>query len=570
MKRHSPRFRLERLDGLSKAAAPWEISYPPGMKAGMEIETFPVHDLVDKAAAKWPDRAALDFRGRKISYRELADAIDIAAGRFVELGVKPGDRVALLLPNTPWHPVCFFGALKAGATVVHASPLDAPRVLSHKLSDSGASLLLTTNLGQLAEKAAAFAAASFGGRLVVCDDAIWGDSVETGPLPNDDRALTWRDLRRGKGQAAELPVSGDDVALLQYTGGTTGLPKAAMLTHENLSASVSSYEAWYEGWNLLTEEPDRILLYLPLFHIYGLSTVMLRSLRSGNELWLRTRFDPREALDDIEAGATIFPGVPTMWIAICAVPGFEKRDLSSLRMAASGGAPMPVEVAERFHKKTGLELVGGWGMSETAPAGTNLPFGRPDKAGTIGVPLPGVFVRVVSLDDPHRELPVGETGELAVSGKNVTKSYYNRPQENAASFVDGWFLTGDIGFMDDEGFFTIVDRKKDMIISGGFNVYPQMIEQAIYEHEDVEEVLVIGVPDNYRGEAAKAFVKLRDGAETMSLEQLRVFLRSRVGPHELPAALEIRESLPRTPVGKLSKIELKQEEAERRKSAIAS
>ncbi|MEX0344489.1 MAG: AMP-binding protein [Rhizobiaceae bacterium] len=555
---------------MTGVATPWEDSYPPGLSAGMEIETFPVNDLVSEAAAKWPDRPALDFRGRKITYAELAAAIDIAAGRFVSLGVLPGDRVALLLPNTPWHPVCFFGALKAGATVVHASPLDSPRVLAHKLSDSGAKLLLTTNLGPLAEKAAEFAASGMNAQLIVCEDAFWGASADTGTFPTNGGIAVWNDLEGDAMPALSQPVSGDTLALLQYTGGTTGLPKAAMLTHDNLSAAVSSYENWYEGWKLLTDEPDKILLYLPLFHIYGLSTVMLRSLRTGNELWLRTRFDPAEALDDIEAGVTVFPGVPTMWIAICAVPGFEKRDLSSLRIAASGGAPMPVEVAARFRAKTGLELVGGWGMSETAPAGTNLPFGRPDKAATIGIPLPGVFVRIVSLDDPKEEMPVGETGELAVRGKNVTTSYYNRPEENASAFVDGWFLTGDIGFMDEEGFFTIVDRKKDMIISGGFNVYPQMIEQAVYEHDDVEEVLVIGIPDDYRGEAAKAFIKLRDGASPMSLEKLRAYLKGRVGPHELPAALEIRADLPKTPVGKLSKIELKQEEAERRKTAQAS
>ncbi len=565
----SPCFRLERFDRLKGIATPWEASYPPGLTAGMEIETFPVHDLVGEAAAKWPDRPAIDFRGAKITYRELAAAINATAARFVSVGIRPGDRVALLLPNTPWHPVCFFGALKAGATVVHASPLDPPRVLAHKLSDSGARLLVTTNLGLLAERAVQFAATGMDAQMIVCDDANWGTSDETGPLPAAGGATIWRDTGGKPIDSAVPPITGDALALLQYTGGTTGLPKAAVLTHDNLSAAVSSYEHWYEGWKLLTDEPDKILLYLPLFHIYGLSTVMLRSLRTGNELWLRTRFDPVEALDDIEAGVTVFPGVPTMWIAICAVPGFETRDLSSLRIAASGGAPMPMEVATRFRDKTGLELVGGWGMSETAPAGTNLPFGRSDKAATIGIPLPGVFVRIVSLGEPTRELPVGETGELAVCGKNVTKAYYNRPDENASAFVDGWFLTGDIGFMDEEGFFTIVDRKKDMIISGGFNVYPQMIEQAIYEHSDVEEALVIGIPDDYRGEAAKVFIKLRNGASSMSLDGLRAFLKSRVGPHELPAALEIRDDLPKTPVGKLSKIELKQEEAERRNAVQA-
>lgn len=564
-----PNCRPERYERLTAPAAPWELAYPPGLSADMEIETFPVHELVDRAAEQWPDRPAIDFRGRKISYAQLAEAINIVAARFSRLGVEKGDRIALLLPNTPWHPVAFFGALKAGATVVHASPLDSERVLSHKLVDSGARLLVTSNSGSLAQRAASAAASGFGGKLVVCEDAFWGDADEAGPMPDTVELQHWADLSDPE-TGVDRDIALDDLALLQYTGGTTGMPKAARLTHRNLSAALSSYELWYEGWNLTGDEPDKILLFLPLFHIYGLTVVMLRALRTGNELWLRTRFDPHEALDDIEAGATVFPGVPTMWIAISAVPGFEGRDLSSLRIVASGGAPMPIEVAERFRQKTGLELVGGWGMSETAPAGTNLPFNRPDKAGSIGIPLPGVRVRVVSLDEPTRELAPGETGELAVRGINVMGGYHNRPNENASAFADGWFLTGDIGYMDEDGFFFIVDRKKDMIISGGFNVYPQMIEQAIYEHEDVEEALVIGVQDDYRGEAAKAFIKLRDGIEDMSLEALRAFLKGRVGPHEMPAAIEIRASLPKTPVGKLSKLELKQEEAERAKAAKAS
>ncbi len=533
----------------------------------MAIETFPIHDLVDQAADKWPDRPAIDYCARKITYRQLAEAIETATRRFMSMGIHPGDRIALLLPNTPWHPICFFAALKAGATVVHASPLDASPMLAHKLSDSGATILVSTNIGLLAEEATKFVSSNFKGQLIICDESLWGGGDHVGALPSDGSCMIWCDVSEAPDGLCFPDIELTSLALLQYTGGTTGLPKAAMLTHENLSAAVSSYENWSEGWKLLSEEPDKILLCLPLFHIYGLSVVMLRSLRAGNELWLKTQFDPHEALNDIEAGVTVFPGVPTMWIAICAVPGFEQRDLSSLRIASSGGAPMPVEIATRFFDKTGLELVGGWGMSETAPAGTNLPFGRPEKSASIGIPLPGVYMQVVSLDDPTATLTTGETGELAVRGKNVIKSYFNRPDENERSFVDGWFLTGDIGYMDEEGFFFIVDRKKDMIISGGFNVYPQMIEQAIYEHPDVEEVLVIGIADDYRGEAAKAFIKLCDGASDLSLDVLKAFLKSRLGPHEMPAALEFRGSLPKTPVGKLSKLELKQEEAAKANAA---
>jgi long-chain acyl-CoA synthetase len=550
--------------------APWQSAYPPGLSAEAELAAFLIAEIPGRAAAQWDDKVAIEFRGREISYAELARMVDAAAGAFVSLGVKPGDRVALLLPNTPWHPVAFFGALKAGAIVVHVSPLDAPRIAEHKLKDSGARVLVTTDADGLAERVETFLAEGLVEKLVVGEDA-WNVDGQPDVRRLGSQIISFGALLQETLGNIRLPSPTlDDLVLLQYTGGTTGLPKAAMLTHRNLSAAVSSYDLWYDAWGMSRPGGERILLYLPLFHIYGLTTCLLRGLKQGQTTLLRTRFDPVAALDEIEAGATVFPGVPTMWIAICSTPGFEKRDLSSLHHVASGGAPMPVEVAKRFIAKTGLELLGGWGMSETAPAGTNLPVGRPDKNGSIGVPLPGISLRVVDVNDPRRVLGPKETGELAIRGPNVMAGYYNRPEENAAAFADGWFLTGDIGHMDDEGFFFISDRKKDMIICGGFNVYPQMIEQAIYEHPDVEEVLVIGIPDDYRGEAAKAFVKLRNDAPRLSLEGLRAFLKGRIGPYELPAALEIRETLPRTPVGKLNKLELKQEEAARLETAKAS
>jgi len=367
------------------------------------------------------------------------------------------------------------------------------------------------------------------------------------------------------------PASADDIALLQYTGATTGVPKAAVLTHANLTAAVSSYRIWVGGQRAVDAPPDRVLAVLPLFHIYGLVSVMLRHLAGGNELLLRSRFDIEAVLRDIEVNrVTAFPGVPTMWAALVNHPGIEQRDLSALRVCASGGAPLPVELAERFWRISGLALPSGWGMTESSPAGTSPPLRGPAKPGTIGLPLPGITVEVVAPDDPHRVLSAGEVGELRIKGKNVMQRYWNRPHETAAAFADGGFLTGDIGTMDDDGYFFILDRKKDMILSGGFNVYPQLIEQAIYEHPDVEEALVIGVPDSYRGEAAKAFVKLRPGASPLTLDALRDFLSDKIGRHEMPAALEIRAALPRTDVGKLSKKELVEEERRRNMHAYSS
>lgn len=552
------------------AAAPWRASYPAGLSPDATLKGFPVHAIVDRAAAEWGTRDAVVFRDRRMSFAELKAEVDRAAAAFLNAGVSPGGRIALLLPNTIWHLVAFFGAIKAGATLVHLSPLDGNAVIRHKLVDSGARLLVTTNIGDLATRAGDLVKAGLIDRLIVGEDEAYGPSPLTGPMPKDCNFSTFADVLESTPQRIVLPeISLDDLALLQYTGGTTGLPKGAMLTHRNISTSIESYDLWSHAFGTMRRGREKVLLFLPLFHIYGLSTVMLRCVLNGHTILLHTRFDAHTALTEIEAGATIFPGVPTMWIAIAATPGFEKRDYSSLHHCGSGGAPLPVEVARRLKAITGHDLLGGWGMTETSPAGTNIPPTRPDKVGTIGVPLPGIWLDVVALDDTSRVLPQGEIGELRIFGPNVTAGYLNQPSENARSFSDGGFLTGDIGFMDAEGFFTIVDRRKDMILSGGFNVYPQLIEQMIYEHPDVEEVLVIGIPDDYRGEAAKAFVKLRAGAACLSLDDLRAFLKDRLGPHEMPAAMEIRDALPRTSVGKLSKLELKQEEAERRAVARA-
>jgi long-chain acyl-CoA synthetase len=577
----------------------WEKSYPAGMRWDCPIATSTMQELLDRAVADYGDRPALEYQDRRISYRELGNHVARAAAAFRHIGIDRDGAVALHLPNTPWHPIAFFGALRTGARIVHLSPLDAERELIHKLTDSGARTVVTVNLFGLEAKALALAAAGQVDRVIVADDAAW---TQSSPFPRSPSgrlrpSATGYGEGRGEGDpppartrgeppsppslasrgenhiALEClmadapmpsdwpPVSTDDIALLQYTGATTGVPKAAVLTHANLTAAVSSYRIWVGGQRPADAPPDRVLVVLPLFHIYGLVSVMLRHLASGNELLLRSRFEIEAVLRDIEVNrVTSFPGVPTMWTAFVNHPGIEQRDLSALRACGSGGAPLPIEVAERFQRISGLPLPSGWGMTETAPAGTGSPLRGPSKPGTIGIPLPGITVEVVALDDPHRVLGPGEVGELRIRGKNVTQRYWNRPDDTAAAFADGGFLTGDIGAMDEDGYFFILDRKRDMILSGGFNVYPQAIEQAIYEHPDVEEALVIGVADPYRGEAAKAFIKLRSGASPLTLDALRDFLADKVGRHEMPTALEIRAALPRTNIGKLSKRELIEEE----------
>jgi len=469
------------------------------------------------------------------------------------LGLLPGDAVGLLLTNSPAHIIAFFAVLRIGGQVIHLSPLDPARAVERKLMDSGAQTLIAGNLPVLLPQALAARAAGVISKLIVAEDLDWGPGGFDAPVPPGARTL--RDL---DGPEAEWPaIEPADVAVLQYTGGTTGAPRAAMLTHANLTAAVAIYDAWTADTSRAYVQGDRVLCVLPLFHIYALTVVMLRALSNGIELMLRARFDIEQTLTDIETGrCTHFPGVPTMWIALANHPGAASRDLSSLKVTSSGGASLPPDVGARVEAITGVPLAGGWGMTETSPAGTHLLPDRPQAPGDIGVPLPGIEMDVVALDDPARVLPPGEVGELRIRGPNVTPGYWRRPAETAEAFVDGWFLTGDIGRMTPDGMFTLVDRKKDMIISSGFNVYPRAIEDAIHEHPHVREAAVIGIPDPYRGQAAKAYVALRDGAPELTLDGLRDFLADKLGRHELPTALEVREQLPHTPVGKLAKREL--------------
>jgi long-chain acyl-CoA synthetase len=540
---------------------PGEQFYPQGVRWDDAIERGTLPDLLSQAASDYGARPAIEFRDRPISYAELEDKVEIAASAFLRAGYGTDKSVALFLGNTPDHPVNFFGALKAGSRIVHLSPLDGEIALSHKLSDSGARVLVTSNLSALLPTALKFLDKGLLDKLIVCEDDDWGKvGTPQTPLPQNPAITTYKQFVDGVKKPSAWPAIGvDDVALLQYTGGTTGLPKGAMLSHGNLTAAVSIYDVW--GKPAREERGgaiERIICVLPLFHIFALTVVMLTSLRHGNLISLHQRFDVEAVMRDIEVKrATYFPGVPTMWIAIAALPDLDKRDFSSLRSAGSGGAPLPVEVAAVFERKVGMKLRSGWGMTETSPAGTAHPDNGPDKPGSVGVALPGIEMDVVSLDDPAKVLADGEVGEIRIRGPNVTKGYWNRPEETAQAFVGDRFLTGDIGYRDDDGYFFLVDRKKDMIISGGFNVYPQMIEQAIYTHPSVLEAIVIGIPDDYRGEAAKAFITLRPGAQPFSLEELRAFLTGKLGKHELPAAVEFVKELPRTPVGKLSRHELR-------------
>ncbi|HKO72840.1 MAG TPA: dicarboxylate--CoA ligase PimA [Bradyrhizobium sp.] len=542
---------------------PGEQFYPQGVRWDDPIAQGTVPDLLAKSAVQYAARPAIEFRDRPITYAALESMVESAAAAFLRAGYGKNSSVALFLGNSPDHPVNFFGALKAGARLVHLSPLDGERALAHKLTDSGARVLVTSDLATLLPTALKFLEKGLLDRLIVCEDDHWGAVGNPhAPIPVDPAIVTFSKFVEGASKPAQWPkLSVDDVALLQYTGGTTGLPKGAMLSHGNLTSAVSIYDVWGKAARADRDAIERVICVLPLFHIFALTVILLRSLERGDLISLHQRFDVEAVMRDIEVKrATAFPGVPTMWIAIASLPDLESRDLSSLVSCGSGGAPLPVEVARIFERKTNMKLKSGWGMTETCSPGTAHPQDGPDKPGSIGLMLPGIELDVVALDDPKKVLAPGEVGEIRIRGPNVTKGYWNRPQETAEVFVGDRFLTGDIGYVDSDGYFYLVDRKKDMIICGGFNVYPQMIEQAIYEHPSVHEVIVIGVPDDYRGEAAKAFIKLRAGAKPFALDELKAFLAGKLGRHEIPAALEFVDELPRTSVGKLSRHELRNQQ----------
>lgn len=535
---------------------PGEQHYPPGVRWDALIARSSLPGLLADSVAKYGERVAIEFRDRPLTFNALQAKVDTVAAALMRAGYGKGTSIGIFLGNTPDHPVHFFGGLKAGARLVHLSPLDGEIALSHKLRDSGARVLVTSNLASLLPTALKFLDNGLLDRLIVCEDDDWGAVNNPQlPLPAHPAIVTFRAFTEGATPPAQWPeISPDDVALLQYTGGTTGLPKGAMLSHGNLTSAVSIYNVWSAPARAERNSIERVICVLPLFHIYALTVILLGRISVGDTISLHQRFDVTNVLNDIEVKkATVFPGVPTMWIAMAADPSLETRDLSSLVSAGSGGAPLPVEVARLFERKTGLSLKSGWGMTETCSPGTGHPPVGPDKPGSIGLMLPGIELDVVSLDDPAKVLGVGETGEIRIRGPNVTRGYWNREKESAESFVGDRFLTGDIGYMDEDGYFFLVDRKKDMIISGGFNVYPQMIEQAIYTHPAVQEVIVIGIADPYRGEAAKAFIKLRNGANPFNIDELRAFLTGKLGRHELPAAVDFVDELPRTAVGKLSR-----------------
>ncbi|TBW35381.1 long-chain fatty acid--CoA ligase [Siculibacillus lacustris] len=545
-----------------------------GSGGGYPLPARSLTSLFEEAVAQWPERPCIDFLDRKWTYREIGDLVTRAAAGFRRLGVTRDTRVGLCLPNTPYAVICYFAVLKAGGTVVNFNPLYVEREIEHQIRDSGATVMVTMDLKLMLPKVQGLLGRTSLKTVVVCPMAAI--------LPFS-KALLFRLFKRGDlapwtsdanhvsfarltAEATPIETPAFDptteVAVLQYTGGTTGTPKGAMLTHANLTANAEQIRLWIPDGAIAAGQP-RMLGVLPLFHVFAMTVVMNFGLRMGAELILLPRFELDQVLDTIERKKpTLFPGVPTIYTALNAAAAKGKRDLSSIEFCISGGAPLPLDVKTRFESLTGCRLVEGYGLSEASPVVTCNPVTGETKVGSIGLPVAGTTVEVRTPVTSTQLLGVGERGEICVRGPQVMLGYWRRPEDTADQLRDGLLRTGDIGYRDADGFVFLVDRIKDIIICGGYNVYPRVLEEALYQHEAVEEATVIAVSDRYRGQAPKAFVKLRDGAETTP-EDLKVFLAGYVSKIELPREIEIRDSLPKTMVGKLSKKELIAEEIAR-------
>ena len=550
---------------------PWLRSYPENVDWDAPLPARPVYDLLSDAVRNFPDNPAINFLGHRLNYRQLDELIARAAKGLQHLGVGPGVHVGLYLPNTPHYYISFFAVLRAGGTVVNYSPLDAERTLEHKIEDSETEVMVTLDLAAFYPKMASLRERTrlqtliVGGMTDFCGSVDVAGADQLGPSVDvefDSSCIAFSGLLDNDGdyRAFTLDDPAATLAVLQYTGGTTGAPKGAMLTHGNIAAACAQLQEILDVG--LSPGQERVLAVLPPFHIYALMINMVFGLSMAAEVYLHPRFDAPTVLREISQNRiTTFPGVPTMFIGLLGHPDTPQHDLTSLKLCNSGGAPLPTEVQQRYSDIAGCSLREGWGMTETTTTGTYSPMGAAPRPGSCGMPVPGTRIRIAPLDGSTGSLPAGERGEVCISGANVTTGYWKRPDATAeAMTADGYLRTGDIGYMDEDGYLYIVDRTKDMILCSGFNVYPRTIEEAIYEHPSVEEVSVIGVEDAYRGQAPKAFIKLKTGAEAFDFEQLQAFLESRLGRHERLKAMVIRDALPKTPVGKLSKKELYEEE----------
>ncbi|MEK3890457.1 AMP-binding protein [Bacillus sp. FSL K6-3431] len=541
---------------------PWLNLYPDAISPTLNYEHKPVHSYLTEAAEKYPDKVAVHFMGKELTFKEVYECALKMANYLQDIGIKKGDRVAIMLPNCPQAVISYYGILYVGGIVVQTNPLYTERELEYQMKDSGAEAIIgldllyprisktmkNTNLKNIIVTA-------IKDYLPFPKNMIYPfiQKRQSGVVVNvkheGSQHLFKKVMAEGKVESLQTEFDFEnDLALLQYTGGTTGYPKGVMLTHKNLVANATACDAWlYKA----KKGEEKILGVLPFFHVYGMTTVLILAIMQGYKMILVPKFDVETTLKAIhKLRPTIFPGAPTIYIGLLSHPELKKYDLTSVTSCLSGSAPLPFEVQQGFEKVTGGKLVEGYGLTESSPVThANFLWEEKRSKGSIGVPWPDTDSIIISAETGVAAVP-GEIGEIAVKGPQIMKGYWNRPEDTAATFKDGWLLTGDMGYMDEEGFFYIVDRKKDMIIAGGYNIYPREIEVVLYEHPAIQEMVVAGVPDPYRGETVKAYIVLKEGA-SVTEEELDAFARKYLAAYKVPKVYEFREELPKTAVGKI-------------------
>ncbi len=534
---------------------PWLKVYEGHVEAEMEVFDGSLHDFFRMAVEEHRGKTALTFYGTTFEFERLQALVEKMAGSLAASGVGKGDRVALMLPNCPQYVISFFATVRLGAIVTQLNPMYVEREIEHILTDSGAETIVVFK--DMYPRVQNVLPATNVKSVVVVDFDGEPEGLEPGHRSFGDF------LQTDAPPAPQVPIDpAEDVAALQYTGGTTGVSKGAMLTHRNLVANVQ------QALDLFIDDPaafsnnQKVMGILPMFHIFGLTCVMLFGIKQGLDQLLLPKFDPQEVMDLVrENRPVMFSGVPTMYMALNAGGAdLMEYGFGNVRTYNSGGSALPVPLKRSFEEKVGRPLFEGYGLSEASPVTHfNPPFSGDAREGSIGVPVPSTDARIVDVETGEREMPVGEPGELVIKGPQVMKGYLNMPTETADTLRGGWLYTGDMARMDEDGYFYIVDRKKDMILASGYNVYPREIEEVLFEHPDVSEAVAVGVADEYRGESVKAFVVRKDGATVTEMEIL-AFCKERLAPYKAPKAVEFRETLPKSTVGKLLRRVLADEE----------
>lgn len=556
---------------------PWAKKYPVTVDWSAELPVKPLYKILDNAVHDHADKIAIDFMGKHYTYDAIGDQVCHAAKGLQKIGVRKGDRVGLFLPNTPYYLVLYFAILKVGGIVVNFNPLYAEREIEKQINNSGCAVMATVDVPSVYDKLAKMLPTTCLKKIIVgrmmdvlppCLSLLYrvAKRQEIAVIPQDQYHIDFRDLLDNEGVYDLVDIDPqEDIAVLQYTGGTTGVPKGAALTHANLIANVTQCTLLFPKAEIGHE---RMLGVLPFFHVFAMTAVMNFAILLGGCIIMLPRFDLKQVVKTIDKKRpTLFPAVPTIYTAINNYKSLGRYDLHSIKYCISGGAPLPIEVKRDFEKSTGCIVVEGYGLSETSPVTHCNPVEGENKTGSIGLPLPQTYVEIVSLDDRKTLVPQGERGEICIRGPQVMKCYWKNPAETDEVMehtASGTRLhTGDVGYLDEDGYTFIVDRIKDMIAAGGFKIYPRVVEEAIYLHPAVEECIVAGVADAYRGQTVKAWIKLRAG-QRATADELKEFLKDKLSPIEMPKQFEFRNVLPKTLIGKLSRKMLLEEEAKKK------